>query len=251
MPLPIYDNAFIRYASQSSAYAAAIITDYLAPLLAIRSVLDVGCASGTWLHAWSAHGIGDFHGVDGDYVENNLLEIPRARFTPVDLNCGFDLGRQYDLVQSLEVAEHLTPRASMTFVDCIARHARRFVLFSAAPPGQGGECHINERPYDFWRSALAKHGFAAIDAVRPVIRRDTKISYWYRYNTFLYARREELARDDFERRLLDLVAPEGEMLADISPFSFQIRKAIVRRLPRGLQDGAARFKAKVMPTGRL
>jgi hypothetical protein len=35
------------------------------------------------------------------------------------------------------------------FVYCLARHARRFVLFSAAPPGQGGEFHVNERPFEY------------------------------------------------------------------------------------------------------
>jgi hypothetical protein len=47
------------------------------------------------------------------------------------------LDRRFDLVQSLEVAEHITPAASEAFVEDLARHAERFVLFSAAPPGKG------------------------------------------------------------------------------------------------------------------
>jgi hypothetical protein len=33
------------------------------------------------------------------------------------------------------------------------------VLFSAAPPGQGGEHHVNERTYEFWRGLFARHGY--------------------------------------------------------------------------------------------
>jgi SAM-dependent methyltransferase len=249
MSVPRYDKAFIQYTARSSAYAAGVVTSHLAPMLGVASVLDVGCALGTWLRAWSERGVADGHGIDGDYIDRAMLEIPQERFTAIDLNRGFDLGRQFDLVQSLEVAEHIAPRASDAFVDCLARHACRFVLFSAAPPGQGGEFHVNERPFEYWRSALARHGFVAIDAVRPAIAGDAKISYWYRYNIFLYLRLAELGKLD--RRLSDLVVPEGTPLADLAPLAFRIRKAIVRQLPSGLQNGVARLKAKFMPTGQI
>jgi SAM-dependent methyltransferase len=249
MSVPAYDKTFMQYAAQSSAYAAGIIASHLAPMLGVTSVLDVGCALGTWLRAWSERGVTDCHGIDGDYVDPAMLEIPRDRFTAIDLNRSFDLCRQFDLVQSLEVAEHITPPASDVFVDCLARHARRFVLFSAAPPGQGGEFHVNERPSEYWRSALARHGFVAIDVVRPAIAGDAKIPYWYRYNAFLYVRLAELGKVD--RRLSDLVVHEGTPLADVAPLAFRIRKAIVRRLPSAVQHGVARLKAKFMPTGRF
>ncbi|MDP6884692.1 MAG: hypothetical protein QF830_11185, partial [Rhodospirillales bacterium] len=43
---------------------------------------------------------------------------------------------------SLEVAEHLPPDAAETFVATLVAHGR-LVLFSAAPPGQGGLNHVN------------------------------------------------------------------------------------------------------------
>lgn len=239
----------MQYAAKSSAYAAGVVTSHLAPMLDVASVLDVGCASGTWLRAWSERGITHGHGIDGDYVDRSMLEIPQDKFTAVDLNSGFDLGRQFDLVQSLEVGEHIAPQASDAFADCIARHARRFVLFSAAPPGQGGEFHVNERPYEYWRSGLGRHGFVAIDAVRPAIAGDAAISYWYRYNLFLYVRRGEL--DNLDRRLSSLLVPDGTPLSDVAPLAFRVRKAIVRQLPSKVQNGVARLKAKFMPTGRL
>lgn len=244
-----YSRDFLRYGAQSSAYAAHKIASSLAPVLAVASVLDVGCGLGTWLRAWSECGIKDFSGVDGDYVARDSLVIANDRFIATDLNRGFDLGRQFDLVQSLEVAEHIRPEASAAFIETLCRHARRYILFSAAPPGQGGEHHINEQTYEFWRGLLAKRDFVACDIVRPMIAADAKISFWYRYNTFLYVRREMLAASAPAVR--ERVVPAIESLADISPPLFRIRKAIVRRLPDMVQDGLARFKSRFVPTGRF
>lgn len=244
-----YSKPFLDYAAQSSAYAADKITALLSKLLTPASVLDVGCASGTWLRAWSQQGVEDFLGVDGDYVDRNGLEIPEARFAAADLNIGFDVGRKFDLVQSLEVAEHIQPEASRGFIDTLCRHAGRLVLFSAAPPGQGGEHHVNERSCEFWRNELARHGFVALDLVRPLILGDTKISFWYRYNVILYVRSElvrTLAPD-----IQASVVPPAMPLNDLSPLPFRFRKAIVRRLPFKVQHGLARLKARLAPTGRF
>lgn len=244
-----YDNAFLQYAAQSSEYSARTISSMLRARLGVESVLDVGCAMGTWLRAWAERGVADYHGVDGDYVDRRNLDIPAAAFTAVDLNAAFDLGRQFDLVQSFEVAEHVEPCASEAFVDSLVRHALRYVLFSAAPPGQGGEFHINEQPYEFWREKLARRGFAAVDAVRPMICDDARISYWYRYNTFLFVRHEALA--GLPPDLRSKVVAESTPLIDVSPLAFRLRKALIRMLPYSAQQGIARLKAHFLPTGRI
>jgi SAM-dependent methyltransferase len=244
-----YDRHFIGYAAESSAYSAQAVTAILAPILRVSSVLDVGCAAGTWLRFWGQQGVADCHGVDGDYVDRKILEIPMANFTSADLNKPFDLGRRFDLVQSFEVAEHIDAASSETFAANLANHAERFVLFSAAPPGQGGEYHVNEQPYDFWRTLLAKRGFAVLDCVRPAILGDARISYWYRYNSFLYVRREHLGSLPDELRACEV--PEGVALRDVSPFIFRVRKALVGLLPYAAQHQIAQLKSRLLPTGRI
>jgi SAM-dependent methyltransferase len=239
----------MQYAAQSSAYSAAAITSNLRRQLAVDSVLDVGCARGTWLRAWRELGIADLHGVDGDYIDLRLFELPASSFTAVNLNVTFDLGRQFDLVQSLEVGEHIEESASETFAESLARHARRYILFSAAPPGQGGEYHINEQPYEFWRHKFERHGFVTVDAVRPVFAKDKRISYWYRYNTLLFVRRELLP--EIAENLRDKVLLASEQIKDLSPLSFRFRKGVVRRLPNSVQHEIAKLKSKFLPTGRI
>lgn len=243
-----YDAAFLKYAAQSSVYSAGKVTALLCVRLEVGSVLDVGCGVGTWLRAWAQCGVADCHGVDGAYVDGQSLEIPATKFTAIDLNAPFDLRRKFDLVQSLEVGEHVESDSVEAFVDSLARHASRYILFSAAPPGQGGEFHINEQPYDFWREKLERRGFSVVDAVRPMIMDDARISYWYRYNTFLFVRRELLA--GFPGLQCDAVS-ESAPLADVSPLVFRFRKAFIRMLPYGLQHEIARLKARVLPTGRI
>ena len=113
-----------------------------------NSVVDVGCGTGSWLATVRECGNDDIIGVDGDYVYQSQLEIPRATFVARDLTRPVDLGRSFDLAISLEVAEHLPAPCASTFVASLVKLAP-IVLFSAAIPGQGGTDHVNEQWQDY------------------------------------------------------------------------------------------------------
>jgi len=77
--------------------------------------------------------------------------------------------RRFDLISCLEVAEHLPLEAHQTLIETIARHLRPkpdfygesgYVIFSAAPPGQGGEHHIGCRPAVQWRDLFHARGMS-------------------------------------------------------------------------------------------
>jgi hypothetical protein len=243
-----YDARFMSYADRSSRAAAQRIAGLIAGTLTVRSVLDIGCARGTWLDVWSELGASEIQGVDGDYVDRAQLVIPAAQFQAWNLAHPLDLSRDFDLVQSLEVAEHIAAEHAAVFVENLVRHSRGIVLFSAAPPGQGGEFHINEQPYDYWRALFAVHGYHAHDWIRPQIAGEPSISFWYRYNIFLYV--HEAAAPRLPEAIRATRVPAERPLADISPTLFQWRKQLVRRLPEGVKDGLARFKAHYFPSGR-
>ena len=189
----VYDAAFQNMAATGSADAARRIISLLQMIVPIRSVVDVGCARGTWLREWRNQGATDIAGVDGDYVDRSKLEIDPARFVVHDLARRFNLNRQFDLAQSLEVAEHLPESRAASFVSDLVAHAS-IVLFSAAPPGQGGEHHLNEQPAQYWRALFQSHDYAAIDCLRPRLANEPGIPHWYRYNIMLYVRRDQLER---------------------------------------------------------
>ena len=149
-----YDKTFFDYIQQGASKSADAVTSRVFRLLPVTSVLDIGCGRGTWLAQWKTLGVTDILGVDGSYVSAESLVIPPANFRAADLCRPLELGRRFDLVQSLEVAEHLPAAAADTLVSTLTRHGD-IVLFSAARPGQGGESHLNEQPYRVLATAIS------------------------------------------------------------------------------------------------
>ncbi len=128
----------------------------------------------------------DWFGVDGYHVDTRFLLIPPGRFQAADLSKSFSVGRRFDLVQSLEVAEHLPADSAEQFVSCLCAHSD-VVLFSAAQPGQGGIRHLNERRPSYWASLFSAQGYVAHDCIRPYVAHNKRIDPWYRFNAVLYA----------------------------------------------------------------
>lgn len=197
---------YIHSESVHNPTAAGIIVPLVLEWVQPRSVLDVGCGIGTWMNAFYKSGVEDILGVDGDYVDRQLLEkyIPLEKFISKDLEQPFDLGRKFDLVISLEVAEHLKPSSAQVLVDSLTRHGD-IVLFSAAVPGQGGQRHINEQWLSYWADKFGEKGFYAYDPIRPMIWTDQRIETWYRQNMVLFSSKE---LDLPKVQILDLILPD-------------------------------------------
>lgn len=241
----IYDSAFQNMAASGSADAARRIIAAVRTVLPVASVVDIGCARATWLREWQAQSVEDVVGVDGDYVDRSKLEIDPQRFVVRDLAAPFDIGRRFDLAQSLEVAEHLPPARAATFVADLVALAP-VVLFSAAAPGQGGENHLNEQPGAYWQGLFLTHDYVVIDCLRPLLARESGIPAWYRYNIVLYVRRGRLEQINPFARQFQM--RDGEAIPDMSPLPYQVRKFIIRSLPRSLCDQLARWNARRFPT---
>lgn len=221
-----YTEEFFEYIERGSTASAKRFSAFVTPLLGVGSILDVGCGRGAWLREWRDAGVKIVHGADGPYVRRESLLIPADDFTAVDLSQKFDLGRRYDMVSSLEVAEHLPPSASEAFISSLVTHSD-LILFSAATRGQGGENHINERPLWYWQGVFAEHGYVAFDAIRPHFQHDALVEPWYRYNSILYAspmRIPALPHSVLSTRV------EGRV-KEIGDLRWRVRRSLLRFLP--------------------
>ena len=218
--------------------SARAIVPKLTAAFPVRSVVDFGCGHGAWLSVWAEAGA-TVLGIDGAYIDRRQLMIDPACFSAADFGEFIDLGRRFDLVQSLEVAEHLPASDAAMFVDTLVTHST-CVLFSAAIPGQGGEHHINEQPLEYWRALFRERGYIAVDYLRPLIVEDAAIIRWYRYNILLYI------RDD---RIASLSGPvqrcrvrETQKLFDYRPLPYRLQNAVVKRLPVSAVDRVSHLK---------
>jgi SAM-dependent methyltransferase len=207
--------------------------------LSPSSVLDVGCGAGAWLAEYQEHGVRDYLGVDGAYVPRSSLLIPGERFLSLDINQPFEIGRRFDIVQCLEVAEHLPKTSSDTLIANLTRHSDK-VLFSAATPGQGGENHINEQTLEFWRLLFAKHGYKPFDRFRPMIEGVTKVESWYRRNMILFV--EEGTVPELSPGLLRSSLRDEQAIPVMTSAPFRFRARLISLLPSQFVSKMARAK---------
>src|SRR5713226_2791815 len=209
-----YGDVFYDYIDRGARRSAAQMVPLIAQMLRPQSVLDVGCGRGVWLSEWINVGVPDSIGVDGDYVDTRRLAIPNARFIALDISKPFDLGRSFDVIQSLEVAEHIDGAQADVFVENLCRHGD-LIIFSAAVPGQGGEMHVNEQPLEYWCQKFSARGYHVFDWIRPGISAYSDIEPWYRYNCLLFAAADVESRLPSEMR--DTRLPDGVPIPDRAP----------------------------------
>ncbi len=119
-------------------------------------------------------GVDTIRGVDGPWIDTDVLQIPLDCFHSHALETPLDLEQRFDLVVSLEVAEHLPEEAADTFIESLVRPGD-IVLFSAAIPFQGGRNRVNEQWPGYGAAKCASHGFMVIDAIRPMIWNDHSV----------------------------------------------------------------------------
>ena len=199
----------VKYIHEETVHntrAAEIVVPIIMDILNPRSVLDIGCGIGTWLKVFCYNSIEDYMGVDGDYTDRKKIHIPINRFISHDLTQPLNLNKQYDLVLSLEVAEHLPESAADQFIKTLTDHSK-IVLFSAAIPGQGGQNHLNEQWPAYWQDKFSKHGYRYYDLIRPKVWDDENVDIWYRQNMFLVCHKNiDIQAEEYSG--VNLVHPE-------------------------------------------
>lgn len=200
-----YDKNFYKLVNATSSESAKEIVPVVMNLLSPKSVVDVGCGLGNFLSEFSKQGVKKVLGIDGDWVNLKDLLISEKDFIKYDLTKPLNMDKKFDLVVSLEVAEHLPKESAEEFVDTLTKLGN-VILFSAAIPNQGGVNHLNEQWHIYWEDLFLKKGYIGIDFLRKTIWNNKKISWWYRQNIVLFVKKESLKKNkSFEKKLKSFI----------------------------------------------
>jgi len=223
----LYTEQFFKSIQEFSRQSAEEIVPLIQELIPCNSVVDVGCGDGTWLKIFAKYGTQEILGIDGDYVNRDILVIPQEQFIPFNLTKAIRLNGKFDLAISLEVAEHLPAESAEDFVGSLI-NLSPVVLFSAAIPGQGGENHINEQWQDYWADLFCQKGYVVVDYLRPKLWRNPNVAYWYSQNILLFIQKDYLECHDLvKKKISPFLVADSASLAVVHPLLYQIKTGMV------------------------
>lgn len=187
-PDTVYKNSFYDDGGFArTEKTATCITSYLFERFQPASVLDLGCGMGNYLKHFADKGC-KVVGVEGS--SDALTRVPKSVLAVQhDLRQPLFINQKFDLVMSVEVAEHIPSRYSKNLVNSICRHAQNLVVFTAAPPGTPGEDHINCRDRNFWDILFKENGFSfdegkSAELAQYATKEDT--AEWFQKRAFVY-----------------------------------------------------------------
>ena len=156
----VYSRRYFAAETDMTSPTAGDVVDCLMNQFKPTSVVDLGCGTAVYLREFERHGI-EVCGLEGSSHAIADAKIHAGCIRQIDLTQPLDdplANRQYDLVISFEVAEHLPAAKADTFVENVTRLGKT-VVFSAAQPGQGGADHVNEQPPQYWIDLFERRGF--------------------------------------------------------------------------------------------
>ncbi len=218
----VYSDEFYEDLGDLARHAATELVPLLMEQVEPKSVVDVGCGAGAFVHEFTRHGVNDVVGIEGPDFGAAHYRGPEESLLIRDLEEPLELDRRFDLVLCLEVAEHLPYARSAGFVRDLAALAD-VIVFSAAIPGQGGTHHVNEQWPTFWCDQFARHGLQAHDVLRPALWNNPSVATWYKQNVIVYARPGALPET--------FVAPQAPLMSVVHPDQYDLVRERMAELP--------------------
>ena len=146
--------------------------DFLIENFKIKSFLDIGCGKGGMV--FNAINKGLFaRGIEGDV---NSIPIDCPIIYNIDYRKSYlNFSKKFDLGWSIEVLEHIPEKylsnVFKDFKNC------KYVVFTAAPPGWGGEGHVNEKDEIYWLKKFSDEGFDFDKKITKKLRSISQIKF--------------------------------------------------------------------------
>lgn len=141
------------------------VYDYIIKRFAINSVLDVGSGLG-FLPKY----LSDTYHIPVIGMEGLEFNVQNAHYPLVhhDLTTGPFACSNVDLVNCVEVVEHIDPKYIDNLLDTLTKG--KIILMTHATPDQKGSFHLNEQNSDYWIKLLEERGFGLLSMDSQIVR---------------------------------------------------------------------------------
>ena len=149
------------------------------------SVVDFGCGNADYSRYLVEKGL-DCEAYDGN---PNTPEMTNGFGRVLDLTKPFDLGKKFDYVVCLEVAEHIPLEYQDIFVENLVKHTDFYLVISWAVEGQGGDGHINEQNEDYVLNLFKNKNMNYNKEVSDFIKHNATLG-WFKETVYVFRREE-------------------------------------------------------------
>jgi SAM-dependent methyltransferase len=154
----VYNPLVIAYYHEEALASAPVVADTFAAVFPdAESFVDVGAGTGAFAAELARRGR-SVVALERSRVGRFIGRRQGVAMSTLDLERSAQRGfATADVAYCFEVAEHVRPELADFLVSLLANTAP-IVVFTAAPPGQGGSGHVNEQPAEYWIAKFADNG---------------------------------------------------------------------------------------------
>lgn len=181
------------------------LADYIVNKIRPGDVLEFGSGLGhlsKYINDKSE--VSEYLCIEPNKIAGAYDSIEGPRLLPMDIfsdNHPYVINRKFDLVLSIEVAEHIELEKHEELFDFLVAHTSNWLIFSGARVGQGGLGHIAERDEEDWKSEFLKRGMVFESVITEAARAAcSEKNINHKKNLMVFKRPSYLlALDDVER----------------------------------------------------
>lgn len=183
----IQTGKFVKASYQAALEIVPYVYTYIQP----SSVADVGCGRGTWLKVFQDMGCKKVRGYDSAEIPVEELYIDPKDFRVIDLNHKNLNTERFDLVISLEVAEHLPEESAESYVDFLVSSGEVILFSASVPVCENNPLHLNEQWLSYWKEKFNQRGYEMVDCLRKEIWDKSGIQFWYKQTLVFFVERNK------------------------------------------------------------
>ena len=143
-----------------------------------RRVYDAGCGIGSYLEGFASLGCEiagcELHwDIAGEFAAEPVRGVVRSH----DLATPLREPIHSDLTLSIEVAEHIDAAHASVVARNICGVSSRYIVMTAAEPGQRGHGHINCQPKEYWEWKFGNNNFVLDKELTAEFIKEMKLGY--------------------------------------------------------------------------